>query len=1741
MEAKTEASWDGTIEIAAFSDSTRMGLHTKVKHWGREALGEPTRYKIGKLARLSRDQFKRTEAHRLVMVLDLAEGFESAAKTCKIAEDRLSGGQYGLEGPVFLSNGPVQGDIAFLFPGQGSQYVGMGRDLICCFPESLSVFQNASNTLSLAKPLEEYLYPRLGGMPDDLHNQLCRTDIAQPAIGAVSAAMLRALNRFGVYPAAVCGHSYGELVALYAAGWISQEDLWRLSQERGRLMAEAGRAADDAGSMLAVKAPLQQIESLVESLQSDVVLANRNSPDQGVLSGTSGRVTAAEAICRDRGWQTVRLPVAAAFHSHLVAHAQAPFARRVEQVDFKPSPVSVMSNTLGNPYPTGKEEIRETLSRQLARPVDFLSNIQSLYAAGVRTFVEIGPKSILSQLVRSILDKPDLNIMAMDQSCGKRSGVADLAAVLGKLAALGYDVDLDSWEKPMPAIREKRMSIPLSGTNYRRVKASATSDRPAPAVHPSHRSDDIQVQPLTAGKTGLPGVSAADTTGLRPGQDKNNPQPETAPHRMKDPASRSIINAFSAVQQGLASMQALQAQTVKAHEKFLDTQAQASKALQQMIQSTQQLATAAMGQGTVQMPSVTSAEHFSRGFRNIPPSQNPSRELSAAAEPPAPSTTAAASSAVEPAGRAAGNDAVAGALVDIVAELTGYPAEMLGMQMDIESDLGIDSIKRVEILSALEEKMPHLPKVTPDMMGSLKTLGQICDYLSAAAEPPAPSTTAAASSAVEPAGRAAGNDAVAGALVDIVAELTGYPAEMLGMQMDIESDLGIDSIKRVEILSALEEKMPHLPKVTPDMMGSLKTLGQICDYLSAAAELPAPSTTAAASSAVEPAGRAAGNDAVAGALVDIVAELTGYPAEMLGMQMDIESDLGIDSIKRVEILSALEEKMPHLPKVTPDMMGSLKTLGQICDYLCSGQRAAASDETDPAGSPKLHLVRTSEEQTVERQIVQVVSLPAPDQTDPARIARHRIGIVGGETELADLLVDVLNGAGAHCRILASPEDLERECDVSGLILMAPLNPMRAFQWAKAGAASLGAAGKEDCAFFMTVSFLDGAFGFNDGPVQAPVQGAMAGLAKTAAMEWSGVSCRALDIDPTWTDGHAVARAIVQEIPIIGSQKHIEIGLARDRRVGLSLIPAKASLQQPIALDQKEVVIITGGARGVTAAAVKELAAVANCKMALLGRSPAPVAEPEWLNALSDPGQLKKAILINEFNGQSVLPKTIEASYKKWMANRHVQNTMHELAAKGAVARYFQVDVRNAQRVKETIDHIRESMGPIAGLIHGAGVLQDRRIADKRPEQFERVYDTKVSGLTHCLAATENDGLKYIVLFSSVSARMGNQGQVDYAMANEVLNKMARQQACLRPVCKVVSINWGPWDGGMVTSDLKRNFIHSGIGLIPVIAGAKAMIAEMSQPGDGPVEVVIGSGLPSASGQIPKKRQEPRAEDALHLMANLEIDVNAYPVLQSHYLDGRPVVPLAIITEWLAHGALHANPGLILHGIDGLRVFSGITLEKGNQTVHMMAGKARRTGDQYEVKVEIRNAGAPGLQKLHASATAILTDRMPPPPVFNENGHFKRCEFPHSMDEIYRDILFHGQDLHGIQDIIRISEEGISARLSAAPPPADWMSVPLRSRWIADPLVLDSAFQMAIVWCKEHLGKVSLPSYAASYRQYSDRFPVDGVSAVLEVQSFDERKMVGNFTFLDGRKSVVARLNGYEAIMDPLLAKAFKAA
>ena len=172
------------------------------------------------------------------------------------------------------------------------------------------------------------------------------------------------------------------------------------------------------------------------------------------------------------------------------------------------------------------------------------------------------------------------------------------------------------------------------------------------------------------------------------------------------------------------------------------------------------------------------------------------------------------------------------------------------------------------------------------------------------------------------------------------------------------------------------------------------------------------------------------------------------------------------------------------------------------------------------------------------------------------------------------------------------------------------------------------------------------------------------------------------------------------------------------------------------------------------------------------------------------------------------------------------------SATGAKVAYFPVNITDDKAVADLLQQVRAKFGPVTALVHGAGVLADKRIEDLTAEQFDHVYTTKVDGLRNLLDLLAHEELKALVLFSSTTARFGRVGQVAYACANEVLNKTAQVEARRRPGCRVVSINWGPWDGGMVTPALRKLFETEGVGLIPLLDGAVFLVQELNAAGQG---------------------------------------------------------------------------------------------------------------------------------------------------------------------------------------------------------------------------------------------------------------------------------------------------------------------
>ncbi len=1713
---KKQISWDGSVEILALSASNQKELKKRFKHF-KALIENDTSFKnIAIKAAETRHVFSPEDPHRLLIVLERSKNLPALFSKAMNAFEANQGKSSWSENNIYYGSGKLPGKVSFVFPSQGSQYVGMGRDLVCIFPEALDSIEKANEIYKGKSRLSDFIYPKTTHGKKEKTAQeenLKRTDVAQPAIGAISLAMLKILRRFGIKPDVTCGHSFGELAALCAAGWINEDAFYFLSNCRGRLMAEAGRKNNhDSGSMLAVKAPLDILDGLISNVTLDLILANRNGPDQGVLSGSTEAILRAEEICREKGFKTVKLPVSAAFHSIFVKDAQRPFAGHLKDIEITPSDIPVFSNTTGLPYPLEPEKVKKIFGEHLLRPVDFMSEIENIFKAGIKTFIEVGPKSVMTGLVKSILAGHDFTSISMDRSSGTRFGVSDLAATLCHLASLGYPVKLGKWEHPVSKTNKQTMSIPISGANYVKPKPEIGNVKPI-----SSKSEFKGIEQTTEIENNL----KSDKLTLSQHQIKNrNSQADHNDgkrHIMENNNqnhSKFVADSLKLVQQGLKSMQDLQRQTAETHQKFLETQTEASRSLQEMMESTQRLVEASFGINS----------------QPAEPDAKPYRDRQAKGLPEQSKTDTLKNS-----------------------ENTADP----------------DTVNRVE---ARHVKLP----VESDIKSSVISSGI---------------TSGLKQKDIEE------------TLLSVVSELTGYPVETLGLDMDIEADLGIDSIKRVEILSTLEEKLPVLPSISPDVVGTLKTLGQIAEYMvnsPAAEELIKPEAqneenVLFLSEVKDSVSSRLKKKNIEETLLSVVSELTGYPLETLGLNMDIEADLGIDSIKRVEILSTLEEKMPVLPSISPDVVGTLKTLGQIAEYLknedkkivfsnhlSSDSLNLTTPETQPAKENKPVNVSKNESvaplRNIDRKVVSVVEKKFHKGERIFVPSGRKIFITDDKSGLSQAIVDEFELYDINT-VLISSDILKYKKglpEAAGLIIVA--NP-------EAGAetgAETGAKNRPDAenanpdlkdafllanhlspdildsaekggAIFATITRFDGAFGFKGLGMINPIQGGLIGLAKTAAIEWEDVCCRAIDIEPTWKENAELARMLVTELLYPDPSSPVEIGFSRNLQtevrntLELESSPFPVNANHTVDLTSDDVVVITGGARGVTSGALLALANHSKPTLVLLGRSPSPSSEPKWLTSLKDESSIKKAILENELSIKKASPKKIEAVYKKYMANREILRNLARLKSTGSDVIYYSIDVRNYASVNSIITKIRSSHGPIKAIIHGAGVLEDRLIKDKTLKQFEKVFDTKVMGLKALLDATKEDTLKYIILFSSITARMGNKGQVDYAMANEVLNKTAWQEAVLRPDCKVISINWGPWDGGMVSSSLKREFTKNGVHLIPVEDGAQCMLYEMMGDKTAPAEVVIGSNM-TADNETDAKMSQPhdieqkavlKNKDHLSLTFKRELDVEKYPVLNSHILDGKPVVPFALMTEWLGHGALHENPGLILHGFDDMRILNGIKIDQGKKLIRLMAGKTRKNGKTYEVDVELRNGFKDNMPVIHSRAKAILTDEPSPPPVFNPSEYFDLKIYPRSIDEIYEKILFHGSELRGLKKIIGYSSEGVIAEISCAPSPAKWMTNPLRNRWIGDPLVLDSAFQMAIVWCYDEMGKVSLPSYLASYRQYCDSFPSNGITAILKVNKATDHIMRGDFTFLNADNVIVARLSGYEAVFDASLYKAFK--
>ncbi|WIX98587.1 SDR family NAD(P)-dependent oxidoreductase [Amycolatopsis mongoliensis] len=341
---------------------------------------------------------------------------------------------------VFLGRGP-RGKVAFLYTGQGSQYVNMLRTLAAREPVVADTFAQADAVMTplLGKPLTEYVFADGADAVSRAEERLLQTEITQPAVLAADLALTRLLAAHGVRPDLVMGHSLGEYGALVAAGALSFEDALEAVSARGSEMAHL--TVEDNGAMAAVFAPLEEIERTISEIDGYVVIANVNSPSQAVIGGATTAVEAAVEALTVAGHTAVRLPVSHAFHTAIVAPVSEPLGRMLRRLDLKVPRLPVVANVDGELYPAGpdaRERMLDILERQVASPVQFVKGLDTLYAEGARVFVEVGPKKALHGFVEDALGSRHDDVLALFTNHPKQGDLVSFNQALCGLYAAGF-------------------------------------------------------------------------------------------------------------------------------------------------------------------------------------------------------------------------------------------------------------------------------------------------------------------------------------------------------------------------------------------------------------------------------------------------------------------------------------------------------------------------------------------------------------------------------------------------------------------------------------------------------------------------------------------------------------------------------------------------------------------------------------------------------------------------------------------------------------------------------------------------------------------------------------------------------------------------------------------------------------------------------------------------------------------------------------------------------------------------------------------------------------------------------------------------------------------------------------------------------------------------------------------------------------------------------------------------------
>jgi 3-hydroxymyristoyl/3-hydroxydecanoyl-(acyl carrier protein) dehydratase/NADP-dependent 3-hydroxy acid dehydrogenase YdfG len=587
------------------------------------------------------------------------------------------------------------------------------------------------------------------------------------------------------------------------------------------------------------------------------------------------------------------------------------------------------------------------------------------------------------------------------------------------------------------------------------------------------------------------------------------------------------------------------------------------------------------------------------------------------------------------------------------------------------------------------------------------------------------------------------------------------------------------------------------------------------------------------------------------------------------------------------------------------------------------------------------------------------------------------------------------------------------------------------------------------------------------------------------------------------------------------------------------------------ISSSDVFVVSGGARGITADCVIALGRRYQCRFVLIGRTLLDDEEPSWAQGIANETDLRQqATAFLQDLGEQVAPIKVQQMVTKVAYERDIRTTLRAIAETGAQAEYLCVDITDRTRLMQVLGPFMHRAEPITGIIHSAGVLSDKLIERKTAADFDRVYDVKIAGLSNLLACIPAKQLDYLILFSSIAGFYGNVGQADYAIANETLNKIAHKFKQLYPQCRVICFDWGPWDGGMVTAELKHLFEQYGISVILRAAGAQALVDELEADLED-VQVLIGSPLETTNVRLSPILDMLRARRAImdptrsvleqqrrsyRVRRTLALDSN--PTLADHSIGGHAVLPASFGMQWIAGTCEQLYPGHLFFSCERYQVLKGIVLDHNLAPEHVL-DITELTIDEAagEVCVEatIWSQTDDQFERYHYRGQFTLRRRVPTAPIYTEYDLTDMQSL--SGAEVYQNgALFHGPAFQGIIYILNLDAERLT--MSCVAPkiaPNVQGQFPIR---FFNPYAADICVQSMPVWMYYQHGASVLPISMERFEHYRAVPPGTAFYVSLEVRVVTDYILTADLIAHDAVGQIYFRAIGSEGAISSRLNQLF---